>query len=62
MLGRTELRVFHSEHGQPERIGQPPKNLWLPIPGNVHDQVEWGPKQADLVEDVPGHDRVVGTR
>lgn len=30
------------------------------IPGNTQDQVGWGSKQPDLVEDVPAHNREVG--
>lgn len=30
------------------------------IPGNIQDQVGWGSKQPDLVEDAPSHGRGVG--
>lgn len=30
------------------------------IPGNIQDQVGWGSKQPDLVEEVPVRDREVG--
>jgi len=33
-----------------------------PLPGSVQGQVGWSSEQPGLVEDVPAHDRQVGTR
>jgi len=37
-----------------------PAKLWLPLPGSVQDQVEWGSHQPALGEAVLAHSRRVG--
>ena len=57
MLGRN----LHSEGGETlEEVAQ--RSCGCSIPKCVQSQVGWGFEQPDLVEGVPVHDRVVGTR
>ena len=53
--------MFYDEDG--EALGQVAhRGCGCPIPGRVRGQVGRGFEQPDLVEGVPAHSRVAGTR